>query len=499
MIEQILERVSQQTAPLLINGHLRPALSGETFQTLNPATNKLLGCVALASAEDVEAAVSAARASFDSGAWSRASSAHRKRVLLQIADLIDAHREELAVLESLDTGVPIAQTRGRHLPRTIGNFRYFAESIEHTTGDLVQSEDTHLHLIVREPVGVVGVLSPWNAPLGLSTMRIAAALAFGNSVVVKPAEQAPLTASRLAEIVAESDLPAGVWNLLQGPGLPVGESLAEHAGVDAIALTGGTATGRAVMRAASASLKKLSLELGGKSANVIFADAHLERALDGALLGIFSNNGQQCLAGSRILVEASIHDRFIEAFVARANNIRLGDPLDAATEVGPLVTEQHWRRVMQFIEAGKAEGARLYAGGDRPSHLPEGNYLRPTVFGEGLNATCLSREEIFGPVATFKRFETEDEAIAMANDSAFGLAGYVWTRDLERAHRVSARMRAGTVWVNTPLHRDIRAPFGGVKDSGFGSDGGHYGLEFYTNLKNICLALKPAAAPRLGL
>jgi acyl-CoA reductase-like NAD-dependent aldehyde dehydrogenase len=498
MIETILDRVARQTAPLLIRGKLCLASSGESFSTYNPATNRELGCVALASPADVDAAVRAARDAIDAGVWSRAPVAHRKKVLLQIADRIEAHREELALLESLDTGVPIAQTGGRHLARTISNFRYFAELPGHATGELVQSEDTHLNLIVREAVGVIGVLSPWNAPLALSSMRIAAALAFGNSVVVKPAEQAPLTASRLAEIVAETDLPAGVWNLVQGPGLPTGAALAEHPGVDAIALTGGTATGKAVMRAASASLKKLSLELGGKSANVIFSDADWERALDGALIGIFSNNGQQCLAGSRILVEANIYDRFIEAFVARANHIRLGDPLDPATEVGPLVTETHYQRVMRFIETGRAEGATLHAGGERPAHLPEGNYLRPTVFGENLSATCLSREEIFGPVATFKRFETEGDAIALANDSAFGLAGYVWTRDLERAHRVSSRMRAGTVWVNTPLHRDIRAPFGGIKDSGFGSDGGPYGLEFYTNLKNICVALRAPQMPKLG-
>ncbi len=498
MLASLLEKISQQSAPLFIDGQLRPARDGATFTTLNPANNQSLGTVAFASGEDVNAAVKAARRAFDSGVWARAAVAFRKQTLLQIADLIEQHKDELAWLESLDTGVPWSQTSGRHLPRTISNFRYFAEQLEQQTSELIQSEDTHLNLVVREPVGVIAVLSPWNAPLALSTMRIAAALAYGNCVVVKPAEQAPLTASRLAEIVAASDLPAGVWNLVQGPPQPTGEALAQHPAVDAIALTGGTATGKAVMRLAADSVKSLSFELGGKSANLIFADADWERALDGALLGIFSNNGQQCLAGSRLLVEAKIYDQFVSEFVARANNIRVGNPLDSATEVGPLITEKHLNRVLEFIAAGQAEGAHLLAGGTRPRDLPAGNYLRPTVFGEGLTATCISREEIFGPVAVFKRFETEDEAIALANDSDYGLAGYVWSQNLERTHRVAARLRTGTVWVNTPMFRDIRAPFGGIKQSGFGRDGGHYGLDFYTQTKTICLALKPTPLRKLG-
>jgi acyl-CoA reductase-like NAD-dependent aldehyde dehydrogenase len=499
MLELMLEKIRQRPAALFIDGKLRQARDGATFTTDNPANNQPLGEVALASAEDVNDVVLAAQRAFDSGVWSRASVALRKKTLLHIADLIEQHKDELAWLESLDTGVPLAQTSGRHLVRTISNFRYFAEQIEQQTSELIQSGDTHLNLVVREPVGVIAVLSPWNAPLALSTMRIAAALAYGNSVVVKPAEQAPLTASRLMEIVAASDLPAGVWNLVQGPPQPTGEALAKHAGVDAIALTGGTATGKAVMRMAADSVKSLSFELGGKSASIICADADWERALDGALLGIFSNNGQQCLAGSRILVEANIYEQFVSEFVARANHIRVGNPLDSATEVGPLITEKHYNRVRDFIAAGQAEGAQLLAGGARPDDLPAGNYLRPTVFGEGLQSTCISREEIFGPVAVFKRFATEDEAIALANDSDYGLAGYVWSQNLERAHRLARRIRTGTVWVNTPLFRDIRAPFGGIKQSGFGRDGGHYGLDFYTQTKNICVALKPPILPRLGV
>ncbi len=499
MVIQLLKRISQQTAPLFIGGKLQLASDGAAFDTICPTNNQVLGKVAQAGVQDVNAAVGAARAAFESGSWSRAAIAHRKKVLHQIADLIEKHRDELALLESLDTGVPLTQTGGRHLFRTVCNFRYFADLIEQANGELILSDDTHASMVVHEPVGVIGVLSPWNAPLALSTMRIAAALAFGNSVVIKPAEQAPLTASRLAEIVAESDLPAGVWNLVQGPPQPTGEALVNHPGVDAIALTGGTATGKLVMAAAARSLKTLSLELGGKSASIVFADADWERALDGALLGIFANNGQQCLAGSRILVDAKIYDQFVSEFVTRARRIRVGDPLDAKTEVGPLITAKHFNRVLDFIDAGKAEGAELLCGGERLATLPDGNFLLPTVFGEGVTSTCISREEIFGPVAVFKRFETEDEAIALANDSEFGLAGYVWSMNVERAYRVAMRMRTGTVWVNTPLHRDIRAPFGGIKQSGFGRDGGLHGLEFYTYTKTICVALKPPVMPKLGL
>jgi 5-carboxymethyl-2-hydroxymuconate semialdehyde dehydrogenase len=485
-------------ANLLIGGRILAASTGERFPAYNPATEAIIGEAALATSQDVDAAANAARRAFERGDWSRATLAYRKSKLLQVAELIEKHADELAQLETQDTGVPISQTRGRHVPRAISNFRYFADFIENATGELIASDDTHLNLVVREPVGVIGVLSPWNAPLALSTMRLAAALACGNCVVLKPAEQAPLTASRLAEIAAEADLPPGVWNVVQGPPQPTGEALVKHPMIDAIALTGGTATGKAIMRLASESLKTLSFELGGKSASVVFADAEWERALDGVLLGIFSNNGQQCLAGSRILVADSIYDRFVAEFVARANRIRVGHPLDEKTEVGPLITAAHWRRVMGFIQDGRDAGATLLAGGMRPDNLKKGYYLRPTVFGEGLKATCLTREEIFGPVATFQRFKTEEQAIALANDSQFGLAGYVWTQNLERAHRVASALRTGTVWVNTPLHRDIRAPFGGVKQSGFGRDGGHYGLEFYTQVKNVCVALKTPPMPKLG-
>lgn len=491
---ELQTRLRRRPAPLLIGGELRESASGRTFTASNPATEERLAEVASATAADVDAAVAAARRAWP--AWSRTTTRERKRLLGKVADLVDSHAEELALLESLDTGIPLTQTRGRHVPRALENFRYFAELPEHVPGETILSGDTHLNLVVREPVGVIGVLSPWNAPLALSTMRIAAALAFGNCVVGKPAEQAPLSASRLAELAVEADLPPGVWNLVQGPPTPAGEALVAHPGVDAIALTGGTATGRRVMEAAARTLKPLSLELGGKSPSLVFADCDWERALDGTLLGIFSNNGQQCLAGSRILVEAGAYEGFLDAFVARTARIRVGDPLDSATEVGPLVSQAHLERVRGFVDQGKSEGARLRTGGDRPPGFAKGHYIRPAVFDDA--PSCLTREEIFGPVATFLRFDDEEEALALANDTAYGLAAYCWTRDGERAHRVARALRAGTVWINTPLFRDVRAPFGGVKQSGFGRDGGAWGLDFYTVAKTICLALKPPATPKLG-
>lgn len=493
-----IEQFLSKTISLIIDGRLAKSLDERTFESINPATEEVLANVALATAEDVNSAVNAAQKSFEKGVWSKALKSHRKKVLLQIADVIEKNADELAMLETLDTGVPISQTRGRHIFRAVDNFRYFAELNTHESNKLIQSENTHLNLITHEPVGVIGILSPWNAPLALSTMRIAAALAYGNSIVLKPSESAPLTASRLAELVLETDLPNGVWNVIQGLPQPTGETLATHAGVDALALTGGTETGKIVMKLASQTVKKLSFELGGKSASIVFADCDWERTIDGTLLGIFSNNGQQCLAGSRILVEESVYDKFVAEFVTRANNIKVGNPLDESTEVGSLVSANHYRKVVNFIEQGKAEGAEILAGGNRPNELDKGFYLRPTVFGEGLSATCISREEIFGPVAVFKKFRTENEAIQMANDSQFGLAGYVWTENLERANRVSSAMRTGTVWVNTPLFRDIRTPFGGIKQSGFGRDGGEYGAEFYTNIKTVCLATQRPNVPKLG-
>ncbi|MBK8813566.1 MAG: aldehyde dehydrogenase [Acidobacteria bacterium] len=487
-----------KTVPLIIDGKTVESSDGRTFETIDPATEEVIARVACASADDVDAAVEAASRSFESGLWSRAPKATRKRVLLQVADVIERNADELAHLETLDTGVPISQTGGRHIFRAIDNFRYFAEFTSHDTNRLIASEDTHLNLITHEPVGVIGILSPWNAPLALSTMRIAAALSYGNSIILKPSESAPLTASRLAELVLGTDLPAGVWNVVQGLPQPTGETLVQHPRVDAVALTGGTETGKIVMKLAASTVKKLSFELGGKSASIVFADCDWDRTIDGTLLGIFSNNGQQSLAGSRILVEDSIYDEFVAEFVSRAERIRVGDPLDPKTEVGPLVSAAHYRKVMRFVEQGCSEGAAILAGGVRPAGFDRGFYLRPTVFGEGISATCVSREEIFGPVAVFKRFKTEEEAVAIANDSVFGLAGYVWTENLERAARVSTAMRTGTVWVNTPLFRDIRAPFGGIKQSGFGRDGGEYGAEFYSNIKTVCVATKRPVFPRFG-
>lgn len=473
---------------------------GQSFTTVEPATGRPLASVSLASAEDVARAVEAARRAFDEGPWPRMAAAERAAFLTDMADLLEQRAEELATLETRDTGLPLMYTRGGHIPRAVAHFRYFAEEGCRLIGETYPLDTAYLNLVLREPVGVAALITPWNAPLSVASMQIAAALACGNSCVVKPSELTPLTTAALAEIAAEVGLPAGVLNVIYGPGEPTGRALASHMDVDLISFIGGTETGRRVMQSAAKGIKRFGCELGGKSANLIFADADFEAALDGAVLCMYANNGEVCAAGARILVEQSILERFTAGLVERVNGLTVGDPLSPETEMGPLVSSGQQQRVFDYIQIGLAEGAELRCGSStRPRELPVGFYVRPAVFAGVNNGMRVAREEIFGPVATVIPFHSEEEAVRVANDSPYGLAGYVWTQKVERGLRVAQQLRAGAVSINAPMVRDIRAPFGGYKQSGFGRTGGRYSVEFYTEAKAICIPVNAYKFPRLGI
>jgi 5-carboxymethyl-2-hydroxymuconic-semialdehyde dehydrogenase len=483
--------------PLWIDGAWRPSASGGTFETLNPATTRPIAAVAAGDAADIEQAVAAARRAFRESGWAQ-EPAERARVLRRAAELILADRETLAALETWDTGIPIAQTRGQ-IARAAENFRFFAEQIAHLTGETYPVPGRFLNYTVREPVGVAGLITPWNTPLMLETWKIAPALAAGNTAVLKPAEWSPLTAWRLAALLDQAGVPPGVFNVVQGYGETAGAALTGHPDVPLISFTGETTTGRAILRNGADGLKRFSMELGGKSPVLVFADADLERALDAALFGIFSLNGERCTAGSRLLLDARIAPGFVAALVERARRVRVGWPFDERTELGPLIHPDHWERVAGYVAVGRAEGATVATGGTRPETMPSGNWLLPTVLTDVRPTMRVFQEEIFGPVLVVTTFEDEEEAVALANDVRYGLAAYVFTRDLTRAHRVAARLEAGMVWINSQNVRDLRTPFGGMKDSGIGREGGAYSFEFYTERKTIQVALADHPIPRLGL
>lgn len=480
-----------------VDGSFVDAASGSTFGSVDPATGEVLATVAEGGTEDVERAVAAARRAFDEGPWPRMSPAERKKVLHRIAELIDARREELARLETRDVGKPIGEALAKDMPRSAYNFRFFADLAElaHTEAFPKPAEGV-LTYVLREPRGVAALITPWNFPLMLETWKVAPALAFGCTAVLKPAEQSPVTANALAEICAEAGLPEGVLNVVHGFGPDAaGQALVSHPGVDLISFTGETNTGRAIMASAAPTLKKLSFEMGGKSASIVFADADLELALAGTIDAIFRNQGEVCLAGSRLLVQRPIYEEFVARYVELAEQLPTGDPLDPTTKVGPLITPEHLERVLGYVELGEREGGKLLTGGKRPDDpaLARGNYLLPTVFADADNAMRICQEEIFGPVQVIMPFDTDDEAIRVANDSRYGLAGMVWTTNLNTAHRVAAEVRTGTMWVNCFFVRDLRAPFGGYKDSGIGREGGEHSLDFYTEAKSVVLSLPPRA------
>lgn len=490
----------QRTQSSFIDGAwATPAPGAEMLPVHDPATGERLGGLAEADAAMVDRAVRAARAAFDDGRWSGLTVEKRQQALMAVHDAVLAHRDELAQIESACTGLPLAQVQGFYIPRAAYNFKFFAEFIGQVGGDHYTQEPGYVTTVLREPVGVAALLGPWNAPVTLCSMKIAAAIAFGNTCVVKPSEVAAAGMQRFVEIVQATGLPPGVVNLVNGRGPVTGTALVEHPGVDVVSFTGGTTTGRAILASAAKGIKACTMELGGKSASIVCADADFERALDGVLLGIYGGNGQQCLAGSRILLERSIADRFIAAFVERTKALRVGAPDQMATEVGPLASLPHLQRVMSYVDVARADGAELLVGGRRREDLGAGYFFEPTAVLARSNAARVCREEIFGPFASFLVYDDFDEAIHIANDNDFGLVGYVWTSHLHKANQAMRQLRTGTVWVNTPVVRDLRSAFGGYRHSGIGREGGKGCMALYTEEKTCMVAVDNVPIRRMGV
>ncbi|HEY6496055.1 MAG TPA: 5-carboxymethyl-2-hydroxymuconate semialdehyde dehydrogenase [Trebonia sp.] len=479
-----------------IGGKLAPSVSGGTFDVADPATNQVYAQVAAGDSGDVDKAVEAAAEAFARGPWPRLAARARAKILNRIADGIEARGGEIAALETFDTGLPITQAKGQ-AARAAENFRYFADVIVAQHEDAF-SQPGQLGYVLRRPAGVAGLITPWNTPFMLESWKLAPALASGCAVVLKPAEWTPLSASLLPEIMTEAGVPDGAFNIVHGIGEQAGAALVSHPGAPRISFTGETTTGQVIMRSAADNLKGLSMELGGKSPVVIFADADLDAAIDSALFGVMSLNGERCTAGSRILADRSVYDELVARLAARAARVRVGDPADPATEIGALVHPEHYDRVMSYVGIGIGEGARLVAGGTRPASLPSGNYLAATVFADVTPSMRIFTEEIFGPVVCVTPFGSEAEAVELANATRYGLAAYLWTSDLRRAHRVAAQVESGMTWVNSHNVRDLRTPFGGVKNSGLGREGGQHSIDFYTESRIVHVALGDTHVPRFG-
>jgi len=468
-----------------IGGAFAAPHAGSYFDDIEPASGDVIAEIPDSDAQDVDDAVRAAKRAFSD--WSRTPAEQRSRVLLKLADLIEQNLEELARTESRDNGKPLSLAKRLDIPRAVANFRFFATAILHQSSEAHVTDTTALNYTLRQPVGVAGLISPWNLPLYLLSWKIAPALASGNTCVAKPSELTPLTASRLAELSLEAGLPAGVMNIVHGTGPKAGAAICAHPDVPLISFTGGTVTGAKVAAAAAPMFKKLSLELGGKNPNLVFADADLDDAVATSIRSSFWNQGEICLCGSRIFVDRRIHDEFVERFAEATKKLRIGDPMDAQTDVGALVSAAHLEKVAGYIELAKEEGGTIVAGGNRVDR--RGFFVEPTVI-TGLTCDCrVLQEEIFGPVVTITPFDDDEEAVRFANSTRYGLSATVWTRDLQRAHRVAAQLHAGTVWINCWLLRDLRVPFGGMKDSGVGREGGFESLQFFTEAKNVCVKL----------
>lgn len=472
-----------------INGVFVPAVSGHTIDTVNPATGQVITTLPRSSAEDVEAATQAALQA--GSAWQATSMEERIAWLHRIADALEEEAETIAQLESTDTGKPIALSRRVDAARSVANFRFFADYASQQE-ELTFTDHGAINYVHRSPVGVVGLITPWNLPLYLLSWKVAPALLMGNTIVAKPSELTPLTAHFLAQTVKAVGLPDGIFNLVHGYGPDVGQAIVEHPSIRGVSFTGGTATGKIVAATAAPMFKKLSLELGGKNATIVLDDAPLDDMMDGIVRASFTNSGQVCLCGSRLLIHASLYDEFIAKFVDAVNNIQVGDPMDETTVMGSVISEDHRKKVESYIELGLEEGGEVLTGGTRMNAPVEGvpaqgAFLRPTVLA-GLDASCrTATEEIFGPVVTVHTFETDEEAIAMANITEYGLAGSVWTGDVARGHAFAKQIESGIVWVNTWLNRDLRTPFGGVKQSGVGREGGTWSMNFFSEMTNICV------------
>ncbi|WP_406451312.1 5-carboxymethyl-2-hydroxymuconate semialdehyde dehydrogenase [Streptomyces sp. NBC_01622] len=477
-----------------IGGELVDAADGRTFDVSDPVSNNPYAQAARGSATDIDRAARAAAAA--STEWAGLSNRDRAATLYRIADAVEARHDRLAAYETYDTGLPITQARGQ-ARRAAENFRYFADVIVALGEEAFRQGEEQFSYVRRTPVGVAGLITPWNTPFMLESWKLAPALASGCTLILKPAEWTPLSASLWPEIFSEAGVPAGAVNIVHGIGEEAGQSLVDHPDVPLISFTGSTDTGRRIIRSSAQHLKTTSMELGGKSPAVVFADADLEAALDSIVFGVFSLNGERCTAGSRVLVERSLYAEFVHRLAERAANIRVGLPSDSATEVGALVHPEHYARVLNYVEIGKKE-ARLVAGGTRPDHLADGNYLQPTVFADVERDARIFQEEIFGPVVAVAPFDDEAEAIELANATRYGLAAYIWTTDLKRGHRIAHAVESGMVWINSHNVRDLRTPFGGVKDSGVGREGGAHSIDFYTESKIVHVTLGDVHTPRFG-
>jgi betaine-aldehyde dehydrogenase len=481
-----------QNYELLIGGQMAPAASGETFETVSPTTNQPIGRMAKAGVEDVERAVAAARQAFDEGPWSRMTPLERSRIMHKVANLLRERLPEIARVETMNCGKIIVESLG-DVTASANCFEYYAGLANQLWGEQIPMNGPLLDYTLREPVGVCAQIVPWNFPLLMAAWKLAPALAAGNTLILKPASATPITAVMLGEICQEAGVPDGVVNVLTGPGKEVGEALAAHPGVDKVAFTGETGTGRRIMELSAGTIKKVSLELGGKSPNIVFPDANLDEAVDGSLFAIFTNAGQRCTARTRLFLHQDIHDRFLSEFVSKAQQIRVGDPLEHETQMGPVISPSQANRILTYCQRAADEGAELVAGGRRitEGELAAGNFIAPTVFDGVRQDMHLAQEEVFGPVLAVIPFGSEDEVVQMANATIYGLAATLWTNDIKRAHTLARRLQAGNVSINYPTVNPPEAPFGGYKQSGLGRELSRHVMELYTQVKNVVVNLNP--------